>query len=217
LLAKTTKDSISISWEESTATEIPVSGYHLYMSSNVTGNFVLIYNGSLNALQREFEARELETGSLYQFRVAAVNFNGLSPQSASLSVHACVAPDPPPSIRRVTGDRTSITLAWEAPPDDGGCPITGYQLMRDSGGGLGDPIAVEVDAAAINNRPTLREHSVQLTSAETGLPIRFQLVAHNAEGSATSAIFEFLLAGAPDKPPGLVSKRYAEPPYLVLT
>jgi hypothetical protein len=65
LLAKTTKDSIFISWEESTATEIPVSGYHLYMSNNVTGDFLLIYNGSLNALQREFEARELETGSLY--------------------------------------------------------------------------------------------------------------------------------------------------------
>jgi hypothetical protein len=50
LLAKTTKDSIFISWEESTATEIPVSGYHLYMSNNVTGDFLLIYNGSLNAI-----------------------------------------------------------------------------------------------------------------------------------------------------------------------
>lgn len=45
--------------------------------------------------------------------------------------------------------------------------------MRDSGAGLGDSITVEVDAAGINNRPALREHAVQLTSSETGLPIRF--------------------------------------------
>lgn len=73
-------------------------------------------------------------------------------------MHACVAPDPPPLLERLTGDATTITLAWQAPQEDGGCPITGYQLMRDSGLGIGDAIATEVDAGAINGRPALREH-----------------------------------------------------------
>ena len=89
--------------------------------------------------------------------------------------------------------------------------------MRDAGAGLDDSITVEVDAADINGRPALREHRVQLTSSETGLPIRFQLIGHNVEGSATSAIYSFILAGPPDKPTGLVTKRYGEPPYIVLT
>jgi hypothetical protein len=80
--------------------------------------------------------------------------------------------------------------------------------MRDAGAGLDDSITVEVDAADINSRPALREHVVQLTSSETGLPIRFKLLVHNVEGSATSAIFSFILAAAPDKPSGLVTKRY---------
>lgn len=139
-----------------------------------------------------------------------MNHNGESPLSDALLVHACVAPDPPPLLERLTGDATTITLAWQAPIDDGGCPITGYQLKRDSGLGIGDTITTEVDAGAINSRPALREHQVVLSTSETGLPIRFQLTAINAEGSAVSEIFRFILAALPSKPPSLVSVAYAE-------
>ena len=39
--------SLRIEWSESTATEIAVSGYMLYMGEGTAGNFVPIYNGSL--------------------------------------------------------------------------------------------------------------------------------------------------------------------------
>lgn len=172
-LPLTTKTSIYIEWAESSATEVLVQGYMLYMSDNKTGDFQLAYNGSRNALQRHFEAKGLETGALYQFKVSAINHNGESELSDALLVHACVSPDPPPLLQRLTGDATSITLGWLAPPDDGGCPITGYQLMRDSGLGIGDSITTEVDPVAINSRPMLREHRVVLSSSETGLPVRF--------------------------------------------
>lgn len=42
--------SLRIEWSESTATEIEVSGYILYMGEGTAGNFVPIYNGSLNGL-----------------------------------------------------------------------------------------------------------------------------------------------------------------------
>jgi hypothetical protein len=79
--------------------------------------------------------------------VVAINYNGPSEASDALSVHSCVAPSAPGALTRVTGDATTITLAWTSPEDDGGCPLLNYQLMRDSGAGLNDPIAIEVDAA----------------------------------------------------------------------
>lgn len=92
--------------------------------------------------------------------------------------------------------------------------MTGYQLMRDGGGGPSDPITTEVDAVAVNARPALTEHVVTLTSAQTGLPVRFQLIAHNAEAFSYSAVARFLIAALPDKPPSLVTFRYLESPHL---
>lgn len=86
--------------------------------------------------------------------------------------------------------------------------------MRDGGGGPSDAITTEVDASAVNARPALTEHVVTLTSAQTGLPVRFRLIAHNAEAFSYSAVAQFLIAALPDKPPGLVTFRYLEAPHL---
>jgi len=215
-LAYSNNTSLRIEWAESGATQIEVSGYVLYMSEGLAGNFDPIYNGSLNALKRDFDASNLTTGQLYQFKVVAVNYNGPSEASDPLSVHACVAPSAPGAPTRVTGDKTSITLTWATPSNDGGCPITGYQLMRDSGGGLTDPVAIEVDAASIAGRPALIEHKVQFTTSDTGKPFRYQLIAHNAESSSWSALARHVLAGPPDKPSGSLAFQYAETPYLTI-
>lgn len=142
-----------------------------------------------------------------------MNFNGDSEPSDAISVYSCMAPGAPSAPQRNipgVGDATSITLTWEAPADNGGCLVTGYRLMRDSGLGASDTITTEVDAASVNNRPTLVEHLVTLTSSETGLAIRFQVIAVNAEGSTISPISQFVLAGVPNKPSALVTVKYAE-------
>lgn len=84
----------------------------LYQAEGLTGDFHLVYNGSINALQRHFNSTGLKTGQLYQFRVEAVNFNGPSEPSDILSAHACMAPDPPLAPRKVTSDSSSVTIAW---------------------------------------------------------------------------------------------------------
>jgi hypothetical protein len=215
-LALSTRASLAITWAASSATEIPVQGYVLYMAYGLAGDFKMVHNGTINALQRSFVADNLEVGALYQFKVAAVNSNGPSALSDALTVHACVAPSPPPAPTRVSGDATSITVAWEAPEDDGGCPLTGYKLMRDSGLGDTDPIAVEVDPSSVNSKPALTEHTVALTTSETGRYIRFRLVAENLEASSQSQVSRLLLAGLPSKPPALVTHQHAETPYLGL-
>jgi hypothetical protein len=41
----------------------------------------------------------------------------------------------------------TITLGWSAPTDNGGCPLLGYKLFRDSGSG--GAISTEVDAGIV--------------------------------------------------------------------
>lgn len=186
-----------IQWSESAATEIPIIGYTLYMSKG-TGEYEMIYEDAQNALQREFEVKGLETGQLYQFKVAAINFNGKSVLSDALEVYSCDFPGQPDKPYRVTGTKEAITLGWAPPAENGGCPITSYYLYRDDG--EAGTISIEVDAADINNRPTLTQHEVVLTATDTGKQFRFKLVAENFEGVTESRVAAFIIAQEPDKP-----------------
>lgn len=127
------KDAIYVEWSASSATEILIAGYRLYMSRS-TGVYTMIYNGDLNPLQRSYLVTNLTTGEQYQFQVSAVNFNGESALSNALVVYSCIAPSQPSLPVRTGGTSTLINLQWTPPTDDGGCPLTGYKLMRNSGG-----------------------------------------------------------------------------------
>jgi len=44
---------------------------------------------------------------------------------------------------RISGSRTILKLRWKIPDDNGGCPLTGFNLYRDDGNG--GTISTEVD------------------------------------------------------------------------
>jgi hypothetical protein len=64
-LAKSTREALQIEWGESSATEIGVLGYMLYMAEGLAGDFKLVYNGTSNALTRTYVASGLKVGALY--------------------------------------------------------------------------------------------------------------------------------------------------------
>ena len=90
-MARSTQTSIYVTWSESAATQVPILGYKLYMSKG-TSEYELVYHENNNPLIREFNATGLETGALYQFRVAAINFNGDSEWSDALHKYSCQLP-----------------------------------------------------------------------------------------------------------------------------
>lgn len=81
--AESGKTFITVDWQTSSGTEIPVLGYELQISAD-TNEFKTIYYANDNSLTTKWTASDLITAQLYQFRVAAVNFNGLSAFSDSL-------------------------------------------------------------------------------------------------------------------------------------
>jgi len=79
----------------------------------------------------------LTNGQAYVFRVAATNATGTSPFSANAGPVTPLAPATAPTgVTGTAGDR-QVVLAWTAPTDNGGAPITDYlvEYRLASGGG----------------------------------------------------------------------------------
>jgi len=92
--------------------------------------------GSVNGNTLTFKVSKLFEGSEYLFRVAAENKIGLG-EFAELSeaVQARLPFEPPGPPRRVEVEdlaKSSCTITWRAPEFDGGSPITGYYVERQT-------------------------------------------------------------------------------------
>jgi hypothetical protein len=97
-----------------------------------------------------------------------------------------------------------LTLRWTVPSNDGGCPILGYNLFRDDGEQGG--IVTEVDASAINGKPSLLQHQIIFLASETGKQFRFQIQTSNVQGSVISSVASYVLATVPNQPSDIPSK-----------
>lgn len=96
--------------------------------------------------------------------------------------------------------KTSVTLYWTSPQDDGGCSVTSYAILRD--GGPGDSTFVEVHGTSVNNDPTMHTFTVtDLPAGMIGLPVNFKVRASNLGGfSTTSPSSSAIIADVPAKP-----------------
>ena len=75
----------------------------------------------------------LTNGQSYQFEVQAVNSAGPSSSVAMVMSTPGAVPGPPQGVTAAAGNG-QVTLAWMAPADDGGSPITGYEYEIDGSG-----------------------------------------------------------------------------------
>lgn len=112
---------------------------------SVSNDEILIFDGKGLPQARVFTKAGLQIGQTYYFRVSALNFNGEGPKSSQLTVKACIAPQGSPQPKLVSSTIAQITLSWEIPESDGGCPVTGYAIFRDDGNG--GAITTEVNSA----------------------------------------------------------------------
>lgn len=123
-----------------------------------------------------FEVTGLTPGKEYKFRVAAVNAEGESEPLETLK--PIVAKNPfdepgkPGNVRATDWDKDHVDLAWSAPIEDGGSPITGYIVEKKDKYGQWEK-AVEVPAGALKAKvPDLVE----------GQTYEFRVRAVNAAG-----------------------------------
>lgn len=121
----------------------PILSYHLQRTpalsetatAEILDTFFDVNGGSSNySLATAYTITGLLKGKRYGFRYRAINVNGpgaWSPSSLLTPAERPAAPSAAP--RLVSASATQIQLALTASPDDGGAPVTQYQLEIDQG------------------------------------------------------------------------------------
>ena len=113
-----------IRWNSVTAADgLETDGYRLYMTTFNGGNASLVYDGSTLPLKLYYNVTGLLTGQRYAFAVTTINFNGESIKSPEKVLIVCIPPYGFPKPYFISATDASITVGWQAPSDDGGCPI----------------------------------------------------------------------------------------------
>lgn len=117
--------------------------YQLYMSQmseQFGGSSLATVTGTTYTLQG------LTNGQTYYFVVKAGNDGGLSAESNQVQATPAAAPDAPVHIAATAGD-SQATVSFAAPAENGGSPITGYEVTDGTGAitatGGSSPIIVE--------------------------------------------------------------------------
>jgi len=132
---------ITINWDAPFETNgAPILGFKVEMSvGGASGPYSVAYDGSSNPTLKSFKFQDLSAGQLYHFRVAARNVKGWSPFGAPIAIIAATMPFKmdPLTIGTITpnGQLSTLVVQWIEPTENGGSPITGYYLQRNSGYG----------------------------------------------------------------------------------
>ena len=167
------------------------------MDDGYGGNFKNIYNGKNYPNVLKYTIGGLNTGLYYNFKLQAINFNGLSDESEPAKFIICVAPQRIAAPVLATVTKTSMLLTWSQPVYEGGCPVRSYSLFKDDS--LGGNF-VEINPTQVNNIPSLRQHTVIFDPADTSKTFRFYIRTDNIIGSTKSDIVSYKLAAQPNKP-----------------
>jgi len=127
-----THDSVSLEWLAPVDLEgPPISAYIVEKREVHQSTWVTI--ARLPCSETKFLASNLQEGVEYYFSVLAENSDG---QSEPLITEKRIRPTKPPGVpgkpgplKLISKSPNSVTVAWTAPADDGGRPLTGYLIQ----------------------------------------------------------------------------------------
>lgn len=145
--------------------------------SAITGFTVTSSPGGLtvSASASPITVTGLTNGTAYTFTVSATNANGSSSASvASNSVTPSTGPGTP-TIGTATPGNASATVAFTAPADDGGSPITSYSVTASS------------SYAYYNQTATAAQSPITVTGLVNGQAYTFTVTATNANGTSSAS------------------------------
>lgn len=193
--AVTTRTTITVYWDASASSS--VTGYILNIDDGRLGELSPVYTGTNRPDLRTYTVTGFETGLSYRFSVQAINSNGVSEQSDTTTLYACDTPSGLAAPIYVNSDQTNLTIeiSWDAPTDDGGCPVTGFEVYYDDG--VSGPTIV---SSIASNDPSINTAEIEFATGTVGDEYLFFVRAINQAGYVESNTIKIALASLPSKP-----------------
>ncbi len=154
----------------------PVTSYRIEVSPSGTGDWM---NLVTNKEATSHSHTNLAPGTTHHYRIYARNSVGESTSAsdiASATTEAASAPDAPTGLTAAAAGQTQINLSWTAPTDNGGAPITGYQIETSSDAGT-----IWMNLADITGRSTT---TYAHTGLEPGTTRHYRVYAINSIGES---------------------------------
>jgi hypothetical protein len=137
----------------------------------------------------------LTNGHVYSFTVTASNGTQSGPASAAVTATPAGPPGAPTDLRTAAGNGT-VSVSFDAPADNGGATISGYQVTATTGG-----------TAAGSCTPEAGATSCTVTGLTNGTTYTFTATATNAvgTGAASDSVTATPMAAKPGAPTDLVA------------
>ena len=157
-----------------------MTGYRVEQSADGGSDWSTVV-ADTGSTSTNYTVTGLANGSMYAFRVAAVNVAGTGGTSSTASETPRTTPGRPIGVVSEDGDAQSA-LTWTAPTSAGGAAVTGYLVEQSSDGGTTWSTVV-ADTGSTSTAYTV-------TSLANGTGYLFRVSAVNAAGtgSASSAV-----------------------------
>ncbi|XP_042352847.1 immunoglobulin superfamily member 22-like [Plectropomus leopardus] len=155
--------------------------------------------GEVDSSTTIFSDDKVEEGQAYQYRIRAVNMEGMSDPLETEEVRAGEPVEPPgtasqPQVSNITKD--SMTVSWTPPAEDGGAPVLGYILERRK---KGSNMWLQV------NKELLTDAKFTVEGLVSDVEYEFRVISVNRAGAGSpSTVSNAVLAKDPIRAPGLV-------------
>jgi hypothetical protein len=165
--------SANLSWvAPGSSGSSPISGYRV--EAGVFPGGPAQQTLTLAATARGATVTGLVNLTHYEFRVYALNASGQSAPAIADTTPVTVAPGPPTGVLATRGN-TMVTLSWTPPLDNGGSPITDYQIVALPVGGAPSTYFVSTAGNPNFNR-------TDITGLTNGTTYTFDVSAGNKTG-----------------------------------
>ena len=117
---------VGLAWEvPASAGSSSVTGYRIYRGTSSGGATLLVTVGAVLS----FTDTAVANGATYWYQVSAVSAAGEGPRTAEVVAQRGTAPGAPGSVS-ASAAKAGVTVKWQAPPSNGGSPVTGYRVYR---------------------------------------------------------------------------------------
>ena len=196
--ATQSRSEITIQWQPPTTDGgSPLTGYRIDVSTDAGASWQIV-RANTGSLNTAFWHKELTPGTLYRYRVAAVNEVGAGQPSEYAEARTHGPPDAPRSLVAEAVSSQQINLWWNEPDYNGGVQVTGYLLEASADGGGSWAVIQRTTAATTFSHTGLR----------SGTAYRYRVSAINSigVGRASDYVEALTHADKPD-PPGYLTAR----------